>query len=350
MKTVTFLIMTCFFVNNVFSSYSYFVDKKAKNAWDKKDYEQVLKILNKAQVNHPSDPRLNYNIANAYYKLGKFKDAQLNYERSVQNCIDSDISLKERSYSNWGNACYKNALRVLPDDWEKQESTIDNKTIDFAIQETKNSIAKFKNSLVLNKENKRAKNNLKKAEELLKKLENKKKEQQKNQDQENKDQQQQKKEQKQEKQDKQSKDKKSSDGKDEQQGRDKQQDQNKEGSEKREQEKGQGKDDKFDDKKTKQDTQDQKKDSHDQPSDQSDKTREQVQPESQDIDGKEKKQDFTQPQSAQGTEQEVGERNHQKRRMGAILDNLQADESKMQKILIKQKSKGKETPLSGKNW
>jgi Ca-activated chloride channel family protein len=354
MKRIILLFMLCLPMSNLLFSYSYFVDRKAKEAWDKKDYEYVLNELKKTQVDHPDDARLNFNIANAYYRLGQFKNAQLNYERAVNYCADTDCALKERAYFNWGNSFYKNVLQMLPDGWEKKETKIDDKKLDVAIQETKSSIEKFKNALLLRKENKRAEQNKKQAEELLKKLENKKQKQQQQQDQqqknEQKKQEQQQEQKNQQQQDQQQKqDQTSSDSKDKQQDRDKQQDQKKEGSDQREQQDGRGQDDKFDDKKEAQGKQDKRKDSHDQPSEKKD---EQEQPEPQDTKGKEEKQELEQMQQEQAAQsgQEVGPEEHQKRRMAAILDNLQADESKKQKGFIRQKSKGKEPPLSGKNW
>ena len=139
---IAFVFITClFFINNL-HAFSYFVDKNAREAWKNKDYKKVVEILEKEQVNKPNDARLNYNIGNGYYKQGKFKDAQLNYERAVSNCTESDGSLKEKSYFNWGNSFYKSALDVLPDDWEKKDVKIDDKKLDFAIQEAKHSVGK----------------------------------------------------------------------------------------------------------------------------------------------------------------------------------------------------------------
>jgi len=345
MRIHIFFVFLLFFIGNKALPIPFFSDYKANKAYKEKNYKKVIQILEKEQVERSSDARLNYNIANAYYKLGKFKDAGSNYQRAVQNSAVQQVALKEKSYFNWGNSFYKNGLTVLPDGWEKQG--IDKKKLDFAIDQLTSSIEKFENVLVLHKDNKKAESNLKEAKELLKKLEEKKKKQQEQQQKQDKKDKEEQKDQQKDQEDKskkqEEKDEESSDRKekDEAKDGDKKQDEKKDGSDKRDEKGDQRKDDKLDEKqdgKKKDDVDDK---AHDQPSDKKDENQ-QSEPESTDTQ-KENQESVTKALESEG------EPDHKKRRMGAILDNLQAEEAKTQKKIIMQKSKGTRRGL-GKNW
>ena len=163
---------------------SIYSDYKVRKAFSKNEFKEAVQILEKEQVETPHEPILNYNLGTAYYKLNNFYKAKSNLKRSIDNCsIISDKKLqsniKEKAYFNWGNSLYKSGLKLLGKDWEKEK--VDNKTLDLAITEIKSSIEKYRNVLVLNKDNKWAISNKKNAEDLLKKLEEKKQQNQKDQ-------------------------------------------------------------------------------------------------------------------------------------------------------------------------
>jgi len=279
--------------------------------------EQSVNYWQKKQIDKYDDPIVNYNLGVALYKAGQFDSAKQNFQRTLDYGLDNKsdaIKLRAKTYFNSGNCFYKNCLGILGPDWEKEEK-IDDKKLERAINEIKGAIEKYKNVLVLDKENEPAQNNLKLAEELLKKLEQKKQQQDQKQD-------------KQDKQDKQNQDQKQ-DKQDQDQKQDKEDKQDKQDQNKSDQ----GKNDK-------QEKQDKKQDQKDQ-QDKQDK-------QNQDKNGQDKKDKREQEQKQEqqpsgapaGGKEEEKEESSARRGMRAILENLEDDESKLQKALIYQYMKG----------
>jgi len=279
--------------------------------------EQSVNYWQKKQIDKYDDPIVNYNLGVALYKAGQFDSAKQNFQRTLDYGLDNKsdaIKLRAKTYFNSGNCFYKNCLGILGPDWEKEEK-IDDKKLERAINEIKGAIEKYKNVLVLDKENEPAQNNLKLAEELLKKLEQKKQQQDQKQD-------------KQDKQDKQNQDQKQ-DKQDQDQKQDKEDKQDKQDQNKSDQ----GKNDK-------QEKQDKKQDQKDQ-QDKQDK-------QNQDKNGQDKKDKREQEQKQEqqpsgapaGGKEEEKEESSARRGMRAILENLEDDESKLQKALIYQNMKG----------
>ncbi len=175
-------VLFCFIFFFSFVQASIFSDYRAKNAYSNSEFKKTIQILEKEQVEKPNDPIINYNLGTAYYKLNNFEQAKQNLHRCVSNCTEEQSKIKEKAYFNWGNALFKSGLKLLGNNWEKEQ--VSNETLDKAITEIKSSIEKYGNVLVLNKDNEWASSNKKKAEELLRKLEEKK---QQNKQEQNKD-------------------------------------------------------------------------------------------------------------------------------------------------------------------
>jgi len=101
------------------SGNSLYKDKDYKNAIT--EYEKVLQ-LNKKSV------KGQYNLGNALYETNKFERAIEHYIAAVENATDDEI--KSKAYHNLGNAyakvnqnkeavgAYKNSLRINPNDKE----------------------------------------------------------------------------------------------------------------------------------------------------------------------------------------------------------------------------------------
>ncbi len=346
-------IILSFFIYTKNLPIPFYSGYKARKAYQRKDYNCVKNILEKEQVNSPKDPELNYNLGTAYYKLREYEKAKSNFERATQNCSDDQKKLKEISYFNWGNSFYKNCLRVLGDDWEKKD--VDEKKMEAAINEVERSIEKYRNVLVLNKKSEKAKINKKKTEELLKKLKQKQQQQQQqkqdqekqeqeekqqDKDQQQKDDEQKSQEQKKDKQDSMDQDSTEKDGKDKD-SQEKEQKRN-DGAQNGKENEQDGKDDKLDD---------EKRDKEEQSVDKKDEHDKDFQKEEQEKTGQpadESKKEKQEKQEIGVADQKDIEKELKEKGMRVILDNLQSDESKLQKKLIMQKSKGEQQRMSSK--
>ena len=129
-------IMILFFITTisvVASDYDYKTIIKAQNAYIKQDYKSALKLYNSLAT---KDDKIEYNIANTYYRLKEYKKAIKHY-KMVKN-----TNMQSRVLYNIGN-CYA------------------------ALEDYKKASAFFKSSLKYQK-SQEAKFNLKMAKELLK--------------------------------------------------------------------------------------------------------------------------------------------------------------------------------------
>ncbi|MBR9986830.1 MAG: VWA domain-containing protein [Desulfosarcina sp.] len=100
-------------------------------AYEKGDFEQALKHFIDAQLNAPDKPETLYNVADAYYKTGKFDAAAEHYKQALET---DDAQLKRKALYNLGNAefrrgkakeaigHYEAALAIDPDDRQTQEN------------------------------------------------------------------------------------------------------------------------------------------------------------------------------------------------------------------------------------
>jgi Ca-activated chloride channel homolog len=301
--------------------------------------QEKIAQLQEQQVDKPNDPVINYNLGVAYYKAGRADDALTSFQRSLEHTTNDKNLIKQNHY-NLGNLRYKQALGLLPKNWET-EKNLDPSLLQNVIKEVKTAITNYTEAFNLDSKNKKIENNLKHAKMTLDKLEKKLQDMQQKQKNQKQDQKQQEKD-KQQSQDQQKdssgkeqvkEDKKESDHNQDQSGR-------KQSTDDASKKDTQGKDDKLGDKK------DEKKEQSDANHTQSPDKQEQQQPsDSQTTQGQQEKQ---QTGEQAGSQQEDME----SRRMRAILENLQADESETQKkILMRQAGQQKQQPQSGqKPW
>ncbi|MFH1461549.1 MAG: hypothetical protein ABIF12_01215 [bacterium] len=336
------------FLNNVVQA-DIFSNYFAKKAYSNKDFKKVIQLLEKEQVEKPNDSIINYNLGTAYYNLNDFSKAKQNFQRSVENVIEKQLELKEMAYFNWGNSFYYLGLNLLGTDWDNKKISDD--VLGSAIVEVKSAIEKYKNSLVLNKNNNKALVNKKNAEEILKKLEEKRKEnkQDQNQEQENS-------EQHDSQNNERSKDNKKSDSnqnqnlsqekqKNDQSQDSKQEDKGQNGSQDSQKDGEKGEDKKLDGEQAEQEKNDVNKREQGSSFEQNDKQN------SEQASSQKDKQSSQKNQESSLDEQNVGaamqgqmgfqEKDDIKSKMlRATLDDLQNDEAELQKILIKHKTKG----------
>lgn len=318
--TVTFFVFKIH--SGIFSNYQ------------KKSPEENAQDLAIEQINNPTDPYINYNLGVALYQTRKYDAAKNNFERAITHTISKD--LKERSYFNLGNSCYKNTFSMLPVNWEDENTKIEPEKLSPAIQEIKSAIKNYETLIELNKENVMAKTNLKKAKEILEKLNKKHQQQKQNKQDQNQDKQQDKQDEKQE-QDNSSEDKSNQQPEQKPQQSEQQKDQNKsqESSDQREQ----------GEKKQSQENQrqpDQKQDSqHNQhTSDNQEKQSEQRQ-EQNNASQQQNQEPAEQMQQipATATQNENKKESGEQKAMRLMLENLQKDEEHLQKTIIHRQTK-----------
>ncbi|UCN01012.1 VWA domain-containing protein [Sulfurimonas sp. SWIR-19] len=133
---------------------------KAKKAYEQKNYAKSAKIYDEYAKNTNHNESF-YNVGNALYKEGKYKEAIKNYEKATFN----DKVSRARNFANMGNAYAKIG----------DEASL------------KKAIEAYKTSLKLH-EDKDTRENLEAVKKALKKKQQQKKQQQKNKNQKNKNQ------------------------------------------------------------------------------------------------------------------------------------------------------------------
>ncbi len=90
--------------------------QKGLEAYQSQDYEAALKYFIDAQLEDPDQPKIFYNIGNAYYKLGDFNAALENYSHVLNS---ENKSIKHKALYNRGNANYRmNKLEDAISDYE----------------------------------------------------------------------------------------------------------------------------------------------------------------------------------------------------------------------------------------
>lgn len=100
-------------------------------AYNAGDYEKALKLFIDAQLDAPDDPKIAYNIGNAYYRLGQFEEAAQSYANALET---DDPELKRKALYNLGNSAfrrqqiekaieqYEAALKIDPEDRQTKEN------------------------------------------------------------------------------------------------------------------------------------------------------------------------------------------------------------------------------------
>jgi Ca-activated chloride channel homolog len=90
-------------VSQVFALSATRINKANKLAKHNK-FDEALKIYRDEQVKNNMDTILNFDLGNALYKKGDYKDALDSYEKSTYT---KDINIQAKAYYNMGNAFYK---------------------------------------------------------------------------------------------------------------------------------------------------------------------------------------------------------------------------------------------------
>jgi Ca-activated chloride channel homolog len=266
--------------------------------------EQKIEKLQRQQIDAPLDPEINYNLGVALYHVGRFDEATTHFARTLAQ-TQKDKKLIPQALFNKANASLKHTLSILPPRWEQQEN-IEPQLLDNALAHVATALEDYQSFLTLQTENLKAQTNKKYAEKLKEKLEKKKQKQQ-------------------------NKNKQQQDQNKQQQDQQKQEPQNQ--SEKNQQDKqNQPNDQKNQDRENRQqgqEKQQQQQQKEQQHKDQS-KSEQNQQSTTQGTHGNEEKQAQQQKDVQQAQQHETPE----DRRMRALLENLQSDESQQQKALM----------------
>ncbi len=331
--------------------------------------EQKIESLRNKLEKHPEDSIIAYNLGVAQYHASKFSDAQASFEKALKH-VGVNKKLEQQCLFNASSSALQHTHGMLPEAWENKE--IDPSILDNAIQTVKKSLDWLKTFRANNTEDKKAKAAEEYAQKLLKKLEEKKKqqEQKKNEQQDKQDQEQKKdKEEKnnEQKQQNQGNQDKQHESKNDQQQQDNKQEQQQnqqknqgqhDKQESNDQEKDQGQEsqqsgDDVDQKKNEghqdQDNRDSENNSeknNEKPAEASDAKSDNHEPHPQPSEQETNQQD-TQMQGSEQIGQQSSEPQQESAEMKgirAVLENLQADESKVQKRIMLRQTKDHKQP------
>lgn len=132
-----------------------------------------ISSLEKAQINNPNDPVINYNLGVEYYKKDLFTNAFYNFQRAA-GASEKNNRLAMQSTFNSGNASYKEALKKLPSTWQKFDTKIETDILDYALEWAKKSRDAYGAVLEKNSTHIQATSNKKIVEKLIQDLEQKK--------------------------------------------------------------------------------------------------------------------------------------------------------------------------------
>ncbi len=95
-------------------------------------YDDALKLFSDAQVDHPDEPALAYNVGNTQYRQGKYAEAEQAFALAASSSADKQ--LKARALYNAGNAAaragkldravqhYEEALKLTPQDQDAKHN------------------------------------------------------------------------------------------------------------------------------------------------------------------------------------------------------------------------------------
>lgn len=78
--------------------------EKGVTAYESGDYEGALNHFIKAQLDDPANPEIDFNIGTAYYRLGKFDEAEKSFERVATS---GNKGLRSKGLYNLGNSRFK---------------------------------------------------------------------------------------------------------------------------------------------------------------------------------------------------------------------------------------------------
>ncbi len=81
------------------------LNEKANTEYKNKKYQTALDLYQKAKVNHPDDPMINYNLGTALYKTNDYRQAEADLLKTIEKTTDN--ALKAQAYYNLGNTQYR---------------------------------------------------------------------------------------------------------------------------------------------------------------------------------------------------------------------------------------------------
>ncbi|MFA6263337.1 MAG: tetratricopeptide repeat protein [Candidatus Babeliales bacterium] len=145
--------------------------------------EQKIEQLQRQQIDAPLDPEINYNLGVALYRAGRFDEAKTHFARTLAHTRKRS-KLATQTFFNKANAGLKNALSILPQQWEKQE-VLEPQILDNALANITEAIDDYQSFLAQKPNHANAQANKKYTEGIKKKLEKKQQEQQKKQQEKN---------------------------------------------------------------------------------------------------------------------------------------------------------------------
>jgi len=147
---ILFIIIFVFSVQQCRASSLHSKIEKGNELCKQEKYDEALNSYVDAQIEHPENPHLKYNIASTHYKMNNFEEAVkgfLDVAATAQNA-----QLEEKALYNTGNAMYrqgkleeaveyyKKALALDPDDLDAQ------KNLEFVREEIKKRINESKDT------------------------------------------------------------------------------------------------------------------------------------------------------------------------------------------------------------
>jgi len=104
-KTVFIVPALCLIVQYGYAASLYEKMQQGRDLFEQEKFDDALNSFVDAQIEHPEDPKLKFNIATAHYKMK-------NYEEAVNGFLDivttaQDARLEEKALYNIGNAMYR---------------------------------------------------------------------------------------------------------------------------------------------------------------------------------------------------------------------------------------------------
>ena len=85
-------------------SFSPFAFDRANGSYEREKYEEARALYEKILTNDPDNPKVHYNLADTYFRLGRFEEAEKHFLWAL-NAKDS--SIREFSLYNLGNTKYR---------------------------------------------------------------------------------------------------------------------------------------------------------------------------------------------------------------------------------------------------
>jgi hypothetical protein len=134
----------------------------------------ITKLLAE-QAKNPDDALTNYNLGVAQYKASSYQSAAHNFQRAYKHGEDLKDLVSQARF-NAGKSFEQYALHMLPASWENERTHIEKEKLDKAIESLELAIAEYKEC----EQNEKTEKNLQKAEETLEALKKKIKQSEKN--------------------------------------------------------------------------------------------------------------------------------------------------------------------------